>query len=115
MGVAISIIAIALTLALSTLLWLISARHAARFVGRERVIMNWSFTGEPNSYASPRVALSVTPAIGTATLLLIGGLVAFATPLSERAVATLMIVLAGVALIAIHAAHMHFAAKAADR
>lgn len=115
MGVAISIIAIALTLAFSTLLWLLSARYAPRFAGRERVVMNWSFTGEPNSYASPRVALSATPATGTATLLLIGGLVAFATPRSERAVATVMIVLAGVALIAVHAAHMHFAAKSPDR
>ena len=82
------------TAAFSAVLWLISARYAPSFAGRQRVVMNWSFTGKPNSYASPRTALTVTPAVGTITLLLIGGAVAFATPHDERVGALLAIVFA---------------------
>jgi len=108
---AISLVAIVLAAAFSAVLWLISARYAPRFAGRERVVMNWSFSGAPNSYASPRTALAVTSAVGTLTLLSVGGLVAFAAPDDGRLVALGMIVFAGAVLAAIHAAHMHFAAR----
>ena len=115
MALAGGIFAIALAVVLSALLWLISVRYAPRFEGQERVVMNWSITGEPNAYATPRMALSVTPAVGTGTLLVVGCLVAFATPARERMLALPMIVVTGLVLAAIHAAHMHFAARAAER
>ena len=111
---AIAIVAMVLAAAFSALLWLISGRYAPRFAGRERVVMNWSFTGKPNSYASPRGALAVTPTVGTFTLLLVGGLAGFATPQDERLVALPLIVLAGSTLAAVHAAHLHFAARAGE-
>ena len=109
---AISIAAIVLAAAFSAVLWLISARYAPSFDGRERVVMNWSITGKPNSYGSPRVALTVTPAVGTVTLLVVGSLVAFATPEDQRPFALLMIVFTGAVLAAVHTAHMWFAARA---
>ena len=107
-----SIAAIVLATALSAALWLISARYAPSFAGRERVVMNWSFTGDPNSYASPRTALAVTPVVGTFTLIIVGGLVAFATPDDERLRALFAIAFVGTVLIAIHTGHMWFAARA---
>lgn len=115
MGVAASIAALFLAAACSAVLWLISARYAPRFEGRKHVAMNWSlFDRKPNSYASPRVALAVTPAIGTLSLLLVGGFVAFATPAEERLPALATILFAGAVLAAVHAAHMHFAARLDD-
>jgi hypothetical protein len=111
-GAAISLAAIVVAAAFSAALWLISARYAPRFAGRKRVVMNWSFSGKPNSYASPRTALAVTPAVGTATLIVVGGLVAFATPHDERLLALPMIAFTGAVLSAIHAGHMWFAARA---
>lgn len=115
MGGVIGVVAIVLAAAFSAVLWLISARFAPRFEGRERVVMNWGINGRPNSYASPRTALSVTPALGTVVLLLIGALVIFMTPDDEQLTALVMIVLTGVVLAMIHAGHLWFAARADTR
>ena len=99
----------------SALLWLISARFRPLLAERERVIMQWSFTGTPTSWAPPRIALAVTPAVGTLSLLLIAALTAFATPAEDRALTVLATAAIGLILAAIHAAHMWFAARSAER
>lgn len=65
--------------------------------------MQWSLTGKPNSWASPRVALAVTPAVGTLTLLAMAGFVAWGTPGEDRAEALLVIPPMGLLFLAIHA------------
>ncbi len=108
-----AIVAFLLAALFSFTLWLISLRYRPRFEGRERVVMNWSFDGTPNSYASPRVALSVTPVTGTLSLFLVATLVAFATPPDYWIVAICLIPFTGLVCAGIHAAHLHFAARAA--
>jgi hypothetical protein len=105
-------LAFALAGSFSVLLWLISGRYRSRFIGRERVVMNWALDGEPNSYASPRLALAFTPAIGTLSLFLVAGMVVLFTPEGEQGVALLIIGFGGIVLAAVHAAHMHFASRA---
>lgn len=95
-------------------LWLISGHYRRRLAGRERVVMNWSFDGKPTTYASPRLALAITPVIGTVSLFFVAGLVAFATPVDERAAALVVIPLCGLVVVAIHGAHLHFAARHND-
>lgn len=105
----------ALAALFSALPWLISRHYRPRLAGRARVVMNWSFDGRPNSYASPRVALSLTPAVATLSLFLLAGFVAFATPPGEQVLAVpVMALLAGVSS-AVHAGHLHFAARQAER
>lgn len=74
--------------------------------------MQWSLTGKPNSWASPRVALAVTPAVGTLTLLAMAGFVAWGTQGEDRAEALLVIPPMGLLFLAIHVGHMWFAARA---
>lgn len=104
--------AFVLAAALSALLWWVSVVFRPRFEGRERVVMQWSLTGKPNSWASPKVALALTPSVGTLTLIAIAGSTAFATPEEGRAEALLTLIGIGVLLLAIHAGHMWFAARA---
>lgn len=98
----------------SALLWLISARFRPLLSGRERVIMQWSLSGKPTNWAPPRIALAVTPAVGTLSLLLIAVLTAF-TPPEERGLVVLAIALGGLVLAGVHAAHMWFAARSTER
>ena len=104
--------AIALAAAFSILLWWVSSLFRPRFEGRERVVMQWSLTGKPNSWASPKVALALTPTVGTLTLVGSAGFVAFATPGADRAEALLVMIPIGALLLAVHAGHMWFAARA---
>jgi hypothetical protein len=99
-------------LALSSFLWAISNIYQPRFAGRERVVMNWGFDRKPNSYASPRVALAVTPAIGTVVLLMVATLASFYTPQGQRMAALGALFFAFFVIAGIHLAHLHFAAKA---
>jgi hypothetical protein len=92
-------------------LWAISRHFRARLAMRERVVMNWSFDGKPNSHASPRMALNLTPTLGTLTLFLVAGLVSFAVPPEEQIVALLMIPLTAFVFTGCHMGHLHFAAR----
>jgi len=103
---------VALAATFSILLWWVTALFRPRFEGRERVVMQWSLTGKPNSWASPKVALAVTPTVGTLTLAGSAGFVAFGTPGPDRAEALLVMIPMGALLLAIHAGHMWFAARA---
>lgn len=77
--------------------------------------MQWSITGKPNSWASPRVALAGTPSVGTLTLLAMAGFVALGTPGEDRVEALWVIPPMGALFLGIHAGHMWFAARAAER
>ncbi len=92
-------------------LWLISHHFRARLAARERVVMNWAFDGKPNSHASPRMALNLTPTLGTLTLFLVAGLVSFAVPPEEQAVALLMIPFTALVFAGCHMGHLYFAAR----
>src|SRR5690606_1230482 len=109
-----TIAALALAAAFSILLWGVSALFRPRFEGRDRVVMQWSLTGKPTSWASPRTALALTPSVGTLTLVAIAGLVTLATPQKDRTEALLAMVSIGAVLVAIHAGHMWFAARASS-
>lgn len=102
----------AFALALAAPLWLVAIRFRSRFEDRERVVMQWGFDLKPNSYAPPMLALSATPAIGTVVLLLIAALASFSTPTEERGLALWGLIACSLAFTAVHAAHMHFAARA---
>lgn len=106
-------VALALAALFSTLLWLVSGWFRPRFDGRERIIMQWSLSGKPNSYASPRVALAVTPGVGTVSLFLLAGMLSFSTPEGDWGAALSAVAAIGAALVTIHAVHMHFAAQSA--
>ncbi|MBN9505679.1 MAG: hypothetical protein J0I69_06590 [Altererythrobacter sp.] len=108
-----AILAFALGALFSAPLWLVSRHFAPRFENCERVAMNWSLDGRPDYYASPRMALTLSPVIGTVALLLLAGGIAFATPLEDRIAALAVIPFAGLVFLGIHATHMHFAARAA--
>jgi len=99
-------------LALSSFLWSISGFYRPRFEGREHVVMNWGFDLKPNSYASPRVALAITPAVGTLVMLMIATLSTILTPQDQRLAALGAMIFAFIVIAGIHAAHLHFAAKA---
>jgi hypothetical protein len=107
--------AFALATFFTILLWLVSGRFRPRLAGRERVTMQWSLSGKPNWSAPPRVALSLTPAVGTLTLFFIAGLVSFAPPEDGQGAGLLALVLIGLLLVAIHAGHMWFATRARNR
>ena len=109
-----SAIAVILALALSAALWRVSHAYRPRFASRSRMVMNWGWDGKPVRWASPRLGLAITPAVGTLTLLGTAGLTLFATPDPDRMAAAGMILFMGVVLIAIHAAHLHFSARAGD-
>jgi hypothetical protein len=109
-----SLAVFSLAVIFSALPWFISRRFASQFKGRERVVMQWSFGGRPVSFASTRVALTLTPSVGTLSLLLIGGFVTFATPQEERLLAMAMIPLTGLIIAGVHAVHLHFAARAGE-
>ena len=110
-----SVPALAIAALFSSLLWLVTARARPHLAKRERVIMQWSLTGQPTSWASPRLALSLTPAVGTATLFLIVGLASSATPQEDRGAGLALFALVGLVLVAIHAAHMWFAIRSPHR
>lgn len=105
----------ALAAGFSALLWLISARFRPLLSGRDRVIMQWSLSGKPTNWAPPRVALAVTPAVGTLSLLLLAALTAFATPAEGQGPMALGVALIGLLLAAIHTAHLWFAARSPER
>ena len=68
--------------------------------------------GQAELVASPKVALAVTPTVGTLTLAGSAGFVAFGTPGPDRAEALLVMIPIGALLLAVHAGHMWFAARA---
>lgn len=109
-----TLVAFALAAAFSALLWWVSALFRPRFEGRERVVMQWSLTGKPNSWASPKVALALTPAVGTLTLVALAGLLSLGTPQQDRAEALLAVAAIGAVLVAIHAGHLWFAARTSE-
>jgi hypothetical protein len=106
------IILFALAALFSLPLWLISRHFRAQLAPRERVVMKWSLGGEPIYWASPRMALALTPVLGTLSLLFMAALAAFATPAEDRLLATLPLAAIGAVFAAIHGAHLHFAARA---
>jgi len=108
-----AILAFALAALFSALLWLVSRHFSPRLKHCERVVMNWSWGGRPDRYASPRMALSLTPVLGTIVLMLLAVGIAFATPWEDRVAALAVIPFVGLVFLGIHAAHMHFAARAA--
>ncbi|MBO9519266.1 MAG: hypothetical protein J7493_14475 [Porphyrobacter sp.] len=97
---------------LAALLWLISRWFRPHFAGRDRVVMHWSFTGEPTSWASPHLALALTPALGTVSLALVASGIVFATPDGERTLAVVALIGIGLVFAAIHATHLWFAQRA---
>ena len=106
------ILLFAFALALGTPLWLVANWFRPRLEGRERVVMQWGLDLKPNSYARPMLALSATPALATAVLLLIAILASVSAPPAERGMALWGMIACSLAFTAVHAAHMHFAAKA---
>jgi hypothetical protein len=108
-------VAFALAAFFTILLWLVSGWFRPRFHEHERVVMQWSLSGKPNSYASPRVALAVTPGVGTVSLFLLAGLTSFSTPQEDWGAALSAIAAIGAVLVTIHILHMHFAAKSGGR
>jgi len=107
-----TVIAFALAAFFSALPWLISRHYAPRFAHGERVAVNWSLNGKPDYYASRRMALSLTPTLAMVSLLLMAGFLVFPPP-AERLSAIAVIPFVGLVFAAIHAAHMHFAARVA--
>lgn len=106
-----TVVAFALAAFFSALLWIVSGRFRPLLERRKRVVMQWSLTGKPTSTASPRAALAVTPAVGTATLFLVACVFAFGTPAEDREAAPLAVAAIGAVLVAIHAGHMYFAVR----
>jgi len=106
-----TIIAFALALLFSLLLWGVSHLFQPRFAGREQVVMTWSFGGFPTWTAPPRVALAFTPVLGTLMCFATAAMVAFATPDEERGDAVPAVGVIGALFLAIHAGHLWFAAR----
>jgi hypothetical protein len=111
----VTIIAFALAALFSILLWTVSHLFRPRFAGRDRVVMQWFFDGTPTWTAPPRVALAFTPVLGTLMCFLTAGLVAFAVPEEERGAAVSAVAVIGLMFLAIHAAHLWFAARSSVR
>lgn len=109
-----AIIAFTLAALLSGSLWAVSRYYRPSFSGREKIVMQWDFDKKPSSYASPKVALSFTPALGTITLLAIACLVAFSTSEQDQGSALSMIAAVGALFIIIHALHLYYAAKISE-
>lgn len=100
----------------SILLWIVSARFRSLLTKRKQVVMRWSLSGKPNSTATPRVALATTPMVGTCSLFLLAGLFAFGPPTGDFRqedwmAPPLAIAFIGILLVAIHTAHLYFAAR----
>jgi hypothetical protein len=109
-----TIIAFALAALFSFLLWTVSHLFQRRFADRDRVVMAWAFGGTPTWIAPRRLALAFTPVLGTLMCFLTAALVAFATPEVERRAAIPAVAGMGLIFLAIHAAHLWFAARSRD-
>jgi len=110
-----TIIAFALAAFFSLLLWTVSHLFQPRFAGPDRVVMQWFIDGTPTWTAPPRVALAFTPVLGTLMCFLTACLIAFAVPEEERRAAVPAVAIMGLIFVAIHAAHLWFAARSSAR